>query len=321
MGYTESIGLFKLRELISTHYRSKQHLNLPISNIAITAGASASILLILMTLFNLGDCVAIMQPGYPCYKNILKSLGLKTYEIRTRVSNNFQLTPQDILKIPKNVKGIILESPSNPTGSIIENDNLKEIAGICKKKKLQIISDEIYHGIFYSAETPNSILKYNNDAVVINSFSKYFLMTGWRLGWIIGKSKVINNVSKLAMNLYLSPSSVSQFTALKVFNNYDYFDDVVSGYKKNKNFIIRELKRIGLDNFVNPMGAFYIYLNIKKLSNNSFKFCKEMVKDIRVTAAPGIDFDDRLGKNYIRLSYAGKKNQLSSALKRLEKWI
>ncbi len=321
MGYTESIGLLKLRDSISSFYKSEQNFEIPIENIAVTAGASASILLVLMTLFNEGDHIAIAIPGYPCYRNIIKALGLKPYIINTKFRKGFQLEKEEVKKIPSYVKGIIIESPSNPTGAVIDNINLGEILDICKKKKLKVIADEIYHGISYNKEKTRSVLDFDKDCIVINSFSKYFLMTGWRLGWIVAKRNIIESISKLAMNLYLSPASVAQYTALNVFKHYNYFDNVVSEYKTNRDYLATELKKIGLNKFYIPKGAFYLYLNISDLSNNSYKFCQDMVSKISVTAAPGIDFDIKRGNKYIRLSFAGKKSHLSEAIKRLSKWI
>ncbi len=321
MSYTESIGFFKLRELVSLHYKTQYKLALPASNIAITAGASASILLVLMTLFNEGDYVAITLPGYPCYRNIIKALSLKPYIIKTKIKDNFQLDSNDIANMPSYVKGIIIESPANPTGVVINNDDLYKIVEICKKKKIKLIADEIYHGISYDLQKPNSVLKYNKNCVVINSFSKYFLMTGWRLGWIIADDKIIENISKIAMNLYLSPSSVSQYTALNVFSHYNYFNKVVKEYQKNRDFLATNLRSIGLKKFFLPQGAFYIFLNISEISDDSYKFCQDMVEDIKVTAAPGIDFDTKRGKKYIRISFAGNRKQLNNAINRLKKWI
>ena len=321
MSYTESIGFFKLRELVSLHYKTQYKLALPASNIAITAGASASILLVLMTLFNEGDYVAITLPGYPCYRNIIKALSLKPYIIKTKIKDNFQLDSNDIANMPSYVKGIIIESPANPTGVVINNDDLYKIVEICKKKKIKLIADEIYHGISYDLQKPNSVLKYNKNCVVINSFSKYFLMTGWRLGWMIASKNTIDAISKLAMNLYLCPSSISQYTAMEVFKYYPYFDKVTNDYYANRDIILRELKKLGIKNYTVPYGAFYTYIDVSKLTNDSFKFCNNMLKDIQVTAAPGIDFDQQFGNKFIRISFAGEKKDLQEAFKRINNWL
>ena len=224
-------------------------------------------------------------------------------------------------KLPVKTKGIIISSPSNPLGTIIEDTQLRQICDYCVKKNITLISDEIYHGIKYDKNPHKSALNFTSKAVIINSFSKYFLMTGWRLGWIIIDEKYIDTISRLAMNLYLSPPNLSQYTAIELFNHYKYFNQIIDGYKINRKFIIENLKNSGLTDFITPQGAFYIYLNVSSIAKDSYKFCKKMVEDISVTAAPGIDFDEKKGNRFIRLSYATKLRDLEQALKRIKGWI
>ena len=321
MGYTESLGFYNLRKKISKHYKKTYGTDVDISNIAVTAGASASILMALMALFNEGEHIAIGLPGYPCYKNIIKSLSLKEFNIRTDLVDNFQINYRQVEKLPNKIRGLIISSPSNPTGSVIDNENLEKIVEICHRKNIILVSDEIYHGITYSKAITNSILNFDKDGIVVNSFSKYFLMTGWRLGWLIANKKIVDAIGKLAMNLYLCPSSISQYTAMEVFNYYSYFNRIAYDYKFNRNLVLKELKNLGINNFTIPHGAFYTYIDISKFTNNSFEFCNKMLEDIQVTAAPGIDFDEKRGHQYVRLSFAGEKTSITEAFKRIKSWI
>ncbi len=275
----------------------------------------------LLSLFDKGDTIALSRPGYPAYKNIIKALDLNIFYIDTTIENNFQLTSKSIKTLPNNIKGIIISSPSNPCGSIISDQEMKQIIEICNFKKIKVISDEIYHKVEYTNKKLETAFALDNKSIVINSFSKYFLMTGYRLGWIISDEKYINKIRNISMNFYLSPSSISQFVAQHVFNYYEYFDNIVLEYLDNRDFLINYLKNIGLKEFVLPKGAFYLYINISKLHNNSYDFCKRMVEDIGVTIAPGIDFDNNKGINYIRISYACKKSELVEALNLIRKWI
>ena len=275
----------------------------------------------LLTFFDPGAIIAVPSPGYPCYRNIINTLGLKTLLISTEFENSFQLTPQLIESLPKNVSGLIISSPSNPCGGIIDNSKIQEIINICIKKKIKIISDEIYHGISYENNTLETVYKFNQSSIIVNSFSKYFLMTGFRLGWIVANNKVIEKIKNLSMNFYLSPSSISQCVGEEVFNYYDYFDKVILDYQVNRDFLLEEIKKIGFKSFIFPKGAFYLYINISNIHSDSYSFCKKMVDDIGVTIAPGIDFDEKKGKNYIRISYSCNKNDLAKALNLIKSWI
>ena len=322
IGYTESIGLLELRKEIVKHYKTRYKINISLNQVAVTSGASASILLILMTSFKPGDTIAIVSPGYPCYLNILKSLRLKVYNIQTTIEKGFQLDISQIANLPSYVKGIILASPSNPTGVTINQNLLEEINKICIKKNIEIISDEIYQGINYASNIKEeSLLQYNPNGIIVNSFSKFFLMTGWRLGWVVSTSDHIQKISKIAMNIYLSPPSISQYAALEVFKHYSYFDAIVQNYSVNRSFLKTKLIELGLSKFYLPNGAFYIYIDISKLTKDSYSFCVDMVKNINVTIAPGIDFDKKYGNSFIRISFAGRKEQLSLAMKRIKKWL
>ena len=258
-GYTESIGTIELRKKVSDHYKKKYDADITLENIAITTGASAGIFMSLLCLFKKGSPIAITRPGYPAYKNIIKALDLDVYYIDTNAENNFQLTTDLIKDLPDNIKGIIISSPSNPCGSIISDNEIFNILNICKSKSIKVISDEIYHKVEYQNKKLNTAFNFDTNSIVINSFSKYFLMTGYRLGWVIGDKNFINQIRNLSMNFYLSPSSISQYVAKKVFNYYDYFDSIVLKYLENRNYLINKLQSIGLSDIIVSEGAF-IYM-------------------------------------------------------------
>ena len=320
-GYTESIGTSELRKKISNHYKKNYDADISLENVAITSGASASIHMSLLCLFEKGSLIAITRPGYPAYKNIIKALDLRVFYIDTFKEDNFQLSTKLLKDLPDNIKGIIISSPSNPCGSIISNNEMLNILNICKSKSIKVISDEIYHKVEYQNKKLNTAFNFDTNSIVINSFSKYFLMTGYRLGWIIGDKDFINRIRNLSMNFYLSPSSISQYVAEKVFNYYDYFDSIVLKYLENRNYLISKLQSIGISDIIVPEGAFYLYVNISKVNNNSYDFCKRMVNDIGVTLAPGIDFDDKRGNSYVRFSYACEKKELVESLELIKKWL
>ena len=322
-GYTESIGTLELRKKVSDHYKKKYDADITSENVAITSGASAGIFMSLFCLFEKGSFIAIARPGYPAYKNIIKALDLRVYYIDTHIDNNFQLTTDLIKSLPDNIKGIIISSPSNPCGSIISDNEIFNILNICKLKNIKVISDEIYHKVEYHNKKSNTAFNFDNNSIVINSFSKYFLMTGYRLGWIIADIDFINKIRNLSMNFYLSPSSIAQYVAKNVFNHYAYFDSIVLKYLENRNYLINQLQGMNIDisDIIVPEGAFYLYVNISKINNNSYDFCKRMVNEIGVTLAPGIDFDDKRGNNYVRFSYSCEKIELEESIKLIRDWL
>ncbi len=306
---------------ISDYYNKNYKSDISLENVAITSGASAGIFMSLLCLFKKGSNIAITRPGYPAYKNIIKALGLGVYYIDTNVENDFQLTTELVNKLPDGITGIIISSPSNPCGSIIKDDEMSKILEICRLKNIKVISDEIYHKVEYQNNKLNTAFNIDNKSIVINSFSKYFLMTGYRLGWIVANKPFINKIRNFSMNFFLSPSSISQFVANKVFNYCEYFDSIVLEYLNNRNYLISKLQSLGLTNIKAPDGAFYLYVDISKINNNSYDFCKSIVDDIGVAIAPGIDFDDKNGNNYVRFSYSCKKLELEEAMKLIKNWL
>ena len=320
IGYTESIGMPELRSKISDHYKYWYGEEVDSENIAVTAGASGAFLLTLLAIFDPGDTVAIMTPYYPAYVNALKALNINIIYLEGDIKTSYQPTVEKLESIKKNINGIIMASPANPTGSSINTEDLKKIANWSKKNKVAIISDEIYHGVEYG-KFSETILKYNQDAIVINSFSKYFSMTGWRLGWLVAPKKIINTIEKLSMSLFLCPPTFSQLIAIKAFEDYDILNKNVLIYKKNRDILISSFEDIGFFKYAPPDGAFYLYIDVSNITDDSTDLAIKLLKEAGVSSTPGKDFDYNLGNKFIRLSYAGDHKEILEGAKRIISWI
>ena len=320
IGYTESIGMPELRSKISDHYKYWYDEEVDSENIAVTAGASGAFLLTLLAIFDPGDTVAIMTPYYPAYVNALKALNINIIYLEGDIKTSYQPTVEKLESIKKNINGIIMASPANPTGSTINIDNLKKIANWSKTNKVAIISDEIYHGIEYG-KFSETILKFNQDAIVINSFSKYFSMTGWRLGWLVAPKKIINTIEKLSMSLFLCPPTFSQLIAIKAFEDYDILNKNVLIYKKNRDILTSSFEGIGFFKYAPPDGAFYLYIDVSNITDDSTDLAIKLLKEAGVSSTPGKDFDYNLGNKFIRLSYAGDHKEILEGAKRIISWI
>jgi len=320
IGYTESIGIPELRKKISNHYKYWYRQEVDFQNIAVTAGASGAFVLTLLALFDPGDTIAIMTPYYPAYVNVLKALNINIVYLEGDSKTSYQPTVYKLENIKKNIQGIVMASPANPTGSTIKTNDLKKIASWSKKNKVTIISDEIYHGIEYNKPS-ETILRYNKDAIVINSFSKYFSMTGWRLGWLVAPKNIISTIEKLSMSLFLCPPTFSQLIAIKAFDDYDILNKNVLTYKKNRDVLINSFEDMGFFKYAPPDGAFYLYIDVSKITDDSTEFAIKLLKEAGVSSTPGKDFDYSLGKNFIRLSYAGEHKMIIEGAKRISNWI
>ena len=320
IGYTESIGIPELRRKISDHYKYWYDEEVDSENIAVTAGASGAFLLTLLAIFDPGDTVAIMTPYYPAYVNALKALNINIIYLVGDIKTSYQPTIEKLESIKKNINGIIMASPANPTGSSINTDDLKKIANWSKKNKIAIISDEIYHGVEYG-KFSETILKFNQDAIVINSFSKYFSMTGWRLGWLVAPKKIINTIEKLSMSLFLCPPTFSQLIAIKAFEDYDILNKNVLIYKKNRDILTSSFEDIGFFKYAPPDGAFYLYIDVSNITDDSTDLAIKLLKEAGVSSTPGKDFDYNLGNKFIRLSYAGDHKEILEGAKRIISWI
>lgn len=321
LGYTDALGLPALRERIAQHYKDFYGVAVGAERIAVTTGSSAGFLLAFLTAFDVGDRVALAQPGYPPYFSILKSLGVTPVLMDVGADTHFQPTVAHVeaehAKQP--LQGLLIASPANPTGSVFEDQPLKAIVNACAQRRIRLISDEIYHGISYRAPAP-TILSLTQDAIVINSFSKYFCMTGWRLGWMILPQDLVRPVERLAQSFYISAPTLSQHAAIAAFDCYDELNVVVKGYAVNRDILLNELPRAGFKKFAPADGAFYLYADVSDITDDSLAFCERMLAEAGVAATPGVDFDQCKGEKFVRFSFARSEREITQAAERLIAW-
>ena len=318
LGYTVALGLPELRSRISKLYGEWYNLDLNPERVIITTGSSGAFILSFATLFDQGNRVGIGSPGYPSYRQILKAQSLIPVDIETDLQNKFQPTPEDIKK--NNLNGLLVASPANPTGSMLDKSSLEKLIVTCKENDVSFISDEIYHGIEYETKSV-SALEITDNCYVINSFSKYFSMTGWRIGWMVVPEDHVRQVEKVSQNLFICPPHVSQIAALAALDAKDELNENVKVYKKNREILLKELPDAGFTTFSPPDGAFYIYVDISKFSKDSLNFCKKVLNEAGVAITPGLDFDQNRGSSTIRLSYARSTEDIIEGTKRLKKFM
>ncbi len=321
LGYTLSLGLPELRERIAGYLKSRYSIDVGSERIVVTAGSSAGFVLAFLAILNHGDSFGLPSPGYPCYRQILKALGFQPRLIETSDEGRWMPTSADVDALAANgASGLLLASPNNPTGTMAKGARLKELAEACTRKGLWLISDEIYHGLEYDAAAETA-LAYSDSAIVVNSFSKYFSMTGWRVGWLVVPEALTRTIERLAQNLYIAPPTVSQIAALGAFDGIDELEEIKSRYARNRSLLLNELPAAGLPNILPADGAFYLYADIRDLTDDSAAFAQALLRDIGVAATPGIDFDPERGKSYLRLSYAGSEREIREASRRIAAWL
>ena len=318
LGYTVTLGLPELRDRISKLYGEWYNLDLDPNRIVITTGSSGAFILSFASLFDAGARVGIGSPGYPSYRQILKSQSLVPVDIETKIENKFQPTSQDIKN--NNLDGLLVASPANPTGSMLDKSSFEELINISLENNVSFISDEIYHGIQYEFNA-TSALEISNNCYVINSFSKYFSMTGWRIGWMVVPKEHVRQVERLAQNLFICPPHVSQVTALSALDAKEELTSNFNVYKKNREILLKELPEAGFKTFSPPDGAFYIYVDISKFSNDSYKFCSDILNQAGVAITPGLDFDQKRGNSTIRFSYARSTKDIVEGAKRIKNFM
>jgi aspartate/methionine/tyrosine aminotransferase len=319
MGYTDAFGLMDLRLAIQAHYASTYQVDVPVEQIVVTTGSSGAFILGFLAAFDPGDRVALASPGYPAYRNILTALGIEVVEILVGPEINFQPTTDLIDDVDGNLDGLIIASPSNPTGTMIGAAGLKELYDYCVANQIRMVSDEIYHGITYD-EPAETVAKFGADAIIVNSFSKYFSMTGWRLGWMIVPPELVRAIECLAQNLFISPPAISQHAGIAVFDCTDELDRHVVTYAKNRELLLRELPKAGFDKLASADGAFYIYADVSAMTNDSAAFCQRMLAETGVAATPGTDFDPSRGHQFIRFSFARDTADMKAAADKLIAW-
>lgn len=319
LGYTEALGIGDLRRCIATHYRDMYGLAVDPAQVVVTTGSSGAFMLSFLAAFDHGDRVALAAPGYPAYRNILQALGLAPVSIPTGAESRFQPAVVHLEALDPPVQGLIVASPSNPTGTMLSRAELAALYAYCRERGIRLISDEIYHGIVYG-EPAATALAFGDAAIVVNSFSKYFSMTGWRLGWMVLPEDLLRPVERLAQNLFISPPTLPQLAAQTVFDCKAELDGNVRRYAENRRLLLEQLPRAGFDDLAPADGAFYIYADVSRLTNDSQEFCRRMLAETGVAATPGIDFDPERGHRFVRFSFAGTTADIATATERLIAW-
>lgn len=324
LGYTDALGTLSLKRAIAAHYHSRHGITLDPQRIAVTTGSSAGFNLTFLALFDPGDRVAIARPGYPAYRNIMAALGLEVVEIEANAEAGFTLTPDSLeraaARAGKPLKGVLLASPANPTGTVTGKAQLKALADYCRDHSIAFISDEIYHGLTFAGEETTA-LEVADDAVVINSFSKYYCMTGWRIGWMVLPEARVRAFERIAQSLYISPPELSQIAAEAALGAHEELDGYKRAYASNRALLLERLPQIGFS-IASPMdGAFYAYADVSRFTNDSMAFARRMLAEIDVAATPGFDFDPLEGHRTMRFSYAGAATEMEEAMNRIARWL
>ncbi len=322
LGYTETLGIPPLRARIARHYAEIYGIDLDAQRVAITTGSSAAFSLSFLALFEAGDRVAVALPGYPPYRHILSALGCRPVLLETSEATRWAITPDMLIaehrKAP--LKGVLIASPANPTGTMIPAQALRELVAAAESEGITFISDEIYHGLDY-AFAAETAAKLSDSVVVINSFSKYFCMTGWRIGWIVLPPALIRPIERLQGNLAISVPALSQIAALAAFGGRAEMEAVKHGYEENRRILLAGLPKIGFDKILPVDGAFYLYADVSRFCRDSYEFAKRMLEQTHVAVTPGSDFDPRQGQHFIRLCYAGSRAEMKEALERIGNWL
>lgn len=318
LGYTDALGNIALRERIARHYRETYGVSIGAERVVLTTGSSAAFLLSFLALFDAGARVLLPEPGYPCYRNIVHVLGLTPVAVTVDDRSRWMPTAA-LLSAAGKADGLLFASPANPTGTMLDDAALAEICGWCKATGTVLISDEIYHGLSYGVPAQTA-LAHHDGAIVINSFSKYYSMTGWRIGWMVVPAHLIRTVERLAQNLYISPPGVSQVAALAAFDAVEELEANKAVYAANRELLLEELPRAGFPKLAPADGAFYFYADVTHLTDDADAFVRRMLAETGVATTPGNDFDPTRGNQFVRFSYAGTTAAMAEAMKRLRAW-
>jgi aspartate/methionine/tyrosine aminotransferase len=324
LGYTVALGIPELRTEIARSYRDRYGITVGVDDVVLTTGSSGGFLLTFLTCFDPGDRVALVSPGYPCYRNILSALGCEVVEIECDEATRFQPTAAMLAELDPPVRGVIVASPANPTGTVIAPAELAAIARWCDAEGVRLISDEVYHGLVYPGAPPTSCAwQTSRAAVVVNSFSKYYAMTGWRLGWLLVPEELRRAVDCLTGNFTICPPVLPQYAAIAAFTPEAVAEAEgnLGHYAANRETLIDGLRRIGLTRLAPADGAFYIYADVSDFTADSLTFCERLLADTGVAIAPGIDFDTVRGRGFVRMSFAGPAGDIDEALRRIGPWL
>lgn len=320
IGYTDALGLINLREAIARHYAESYKVEISPDRIAVTTGSSAAFNLAFLAMFDAGDRVAIAAPGYPAYRNIMAALGIEVIEIELEGAPYLDAAHLRAAHADRPLKGVLFASPANPTGSVVSESDLAELVSTARELGITVISDEIYHRLTYGAPDTTA-LAYGDDVTVINSFSKYYCMTGWRIGWMVLPQELVRPVERIAQSLYISAPELSQVAAIEAFSATGELEVVKARYAQNRDLLMQRLPELGFPLAAPMDGAFYAYCDVRRHTNDSMEFARRMLAEAYVAATPGRDFDTRQGHAYMRFSYAGSNRDVLEALARLERWL
>jgi len=326
MGYTSAVGIKPLREVIAAHHRRTHGIEVDPDSVVVTTGASGGFLAAFLSAFEVGDKVAMARPTYPCYRNVLAALGCEVVEIPTGAATRFQPTVEQVAELHERVglRGLVVASPANPTGTMLLPEELAALARWCEENGVQLISDEIYHGIEYApleghAALSRSAWETSREAVVFGSFSKYFSMTGWRIGWMLVPDRLRRAIDVVVGNFTICPPVLAQHAAVQAFTPEAYaeLDGHVARYAANRRRLLDGLPRLGITDLAPADGAFYVYADVGRFTDDTMSWCHRVLDETGVAMAPGIDFDTETGSRYVRLSFAGHEREIVGALERL----
>lgn len=320
--YTAAIGIPSLRKRIAQHYRETYAQEVDPARIVVTTGSSGAFVLTFLSAFEPGDRVAITSPGYPPYRHILHALGCEPVLIETTSATRHALTGEMLLEAHRKtpLKGVLVASPANPTGTMMTREAMADLIAAADSAGIRFVSDEIYHGLDYAFPAVTAA-ELSSDAIIINSFSKYFCMTGWRVGWIVVPEGLVRSVETLQQNLSISVPTLSQIAAEAAFDGRAEMDVIKHGYEENRRILIEGLPKGGLTEFLPVDGAFYLYADVSKFNADSFEFAKTMLQQAHVAATPGVDFDPFHGKSFVRFSYSRSTQEITEAVARITRWL
>ncbi|MCY1643357.1 pyridoxal phosphate-dependent aminotransferase [Methylorubrum sp. SL192] len=320
--YTEALGLPRLRERIARHYAETYGVSLSPERVVVTTGSSAGFVLAFLALFDAGARIGVPRPGYPAYDGILRALDLIPQPLTLRAEDRYAPTPALVRAVhaAQPLSGLLVMSPANPSGTVIEPTRLAELCATARALSLPFISDEIYHGLSYGVPTATA-LQFDANALVINSFSKFYCMTGWRVGWMVVPEALVRGIERLAQNLYISAPYLSQIAALAAFDTLDEIVAIREGYAANRALLLDALPSLGFSDIHPVDGAFYLYADIARHTDDASAFCRRMLEEAGVAATPGLDFDPEEGSHHIRFSFAGSNAECAEAVARLKGWL
>jgi aspartate/methionine/tyrosine aminotransferase len=322
LGYTEALGIRALRQRIARHYAEAYRVDVPDARVMVTTGSSGGFNLAFLGAFDPGARIAMASPAYPAYRNILAALALEPVEIAVGAETRWALTPEHVEAAHRErpLDGVLIASPANPTGTMIAPEALQALVETCAALGIRLISDEIYHGLVYEGRAETA-LRFGDDAIVVNSFSKYYCMTGWRVGWLVLPPELVRPFERLSQSLYISVAELSQRAAVAAFDGAEELEAVRRTYARNRALLLERLPRLGFDELLPADGAFYIYASVARFTDDSAHFARRMLEEAGVAATPGGDFDRERGHLYIRFSIAGTEEQVREAVDRLGRWL